>query len=222
MFPPHHDVTVPISKCPFCRKSGFKKLGNHLPYCKDRNGRDYSKYLSNKTLEKKARSTSKNNSSFCPRCHKRFQRVDTHLKNSAVCRSIPQEAPTGASSGPEAGCGPAHWTAASGPAGDCGAPDPASVCGSPQQSSHQPQPPVSTPQLVSTCQHSVSLFPSLQAAAPVGDDPPLAPASHQITPQASTSEELPHQLLPLERESRVFPCQVQLLATRTVTLTSHP
>ena len=51
--------TAVISKCPFCGKGGFKKLGNHLPNCKERNGRDYSMYLSIKSLKKKATSLSK-------------------------------------------------------------------------------------------------------------------------------------------------------------------
>lgn len=35
---------------------------------------------------------------FCPKCHKQFQRLDTHLKRSSVCRSIPVVAPPGCSS----------------------------------------------------------------------------------------------------------------------------
>ena len=71
--------------CPFCNQSGFKRLGCHLPRCKQRNGRDYSMYLSAKTLSKKTATSCK----FCPKCHKRFHRLDTHLRTSASCRDFP-------------------------------------------------------------------------------------------------------------------------------------
>lgn len=74
------------STCPFCQRSNLKRLGNHLPYCKERNGRDYSSFLSKKTLAKKTRSSCKSHS--CPKCHKRFSRLDTHLRISATCRSV--------------------------------------------------------------------------------------------------------------------------------------
>ena len=115
MFSPHQAIsadTAATFKCPFCGKGGYKKLGNHLPSCKERNGRDYSIYLSSKSLKKKASSLSKVKCKFCPRCHKRFQRIDTHLRNSAVCRSIPQEVPVEASSDPVAGCSSALSPAA--------------------------------------------------------------------------------------------------------------
>ena len=78
---------VSLSTCPFCNKADFKRLGNHLPHCKERNGRDYTPFLSQKTLNKKAKSSSCK--MFCPRCHKRFARLDTHLRNSAMCKAIP-------------------------------------------------------------------------------------------------------------------------------------
>ena len=65
----------------------FKHLGNHLPHCKERNGRDYTPFLSQKTLTKKAKSNSWK--MFCPTCHKRFARLDTHLRNNAMCKAIP-------------------------------------------------------------------------------------------------------------------------------------
>ena len=73
--------------CLFCHKSSFKRLGNHLPHCPERNGRDYAPFLSKKTLcnRKKANSCKKR---LCPRCHKRFCRLDTHLRNSATCRLV--------------------------------------------------------------------------------------------------------------------------------------
>ena len=76
-----------MSTCPFCNKSGFKKLGNHLPRCKERNGQDYSSFLAKKTLAKKARLGSCK-SQFCSKCHKRFSRLDTHLRNSAICKTL--------------------------------------------------------------------------------------------------------------------------------------
>ena len=41
-------------KCPFCSQY-FQGLGKHLQHCKDRQGRDYSQYLSQKTLQKKTK-----------------------------------------------------------------------------------------------------------------------------------------------------------------------
>ena len=74
------------STCPFCQRCNLKRLGNHLPYCKERNGRDYSSFLSKKTLAKKARSSCKSQS--CPKCHKRFSRLDNDLRIGATCRSV--------------------------------------------------------------------------------------------------------------------------------------
>ena len=76
-----------LSTCPFCNRADFKRLGNHLPHCKERNGRDYTPFLSEKTLTKKVKSSSWK--MFCPTCHKRFARLDTHLRNSAMCKAIP-------------------------------------------------------------------------------------------------------------------------------------
>ena len=41
-------------------------------------------YLSAKTLNKRVAATPK----FCPKCHKRFLRLDTHLRNSASCKDL--------------------------------------------------------------------------------------------------------------------------------------
>ena len=84
------DSVVGKSTCPYCEKNGFKRLGTHLPYCSQRNGRDYTSFLSTKTLAKKA-SADSCKTKFCPRCHKRFSRIDTHQRNSSTCRVIPQK-----------------------------------------------------------------------------------------------------------------------------------
>ena len=69
-------------ECPFCSQY-FQGLGNHLQHCKDRQGRDYFQYLSQKTLQK-----TRKRKEICPKCQKAFLRLDTHLKNSAFCRTI--------------------------------------------------------------------------------------------------------------------------------------
>ena len=91
-------ATLPVQKstelltaCPFCEKS-FRRLGNHLAYCKERQGRDFSAYLSKKTLDKRCTFSSKTSS---PKCHRRFLRLDTHLKSSATCRNITQSPDSG-------------------------------------------------------------------------------------------------------------------------------
>ena len=42
-------------------------------------------YLSRKTREKASAAAQK----YCPKCHKRFRRLDTHLRNSAMCKNLP-------------------------------------------------------------------------------------------------------------------------------------
>ena len=71
--------------CPFCQKQ-FVGLGNHLSRCKERQGRDYSIYLSAKTLAKRAGRVTSN--TICPHCHKQFRRLDTHLQRNATCKII--------------------------------------------------------------------------------------------------------------------------------------
>ena len=61
-------------------------LGNHLSRCKERQGRDYSIYLSAKTLAKRAGRVTSN--TVCPHCHKQFRRLDTHLQRNATCKRI--------------------------------------------------------------------------------------------------------------------------------------
>ena len=76
-----------LNSCPFCHKACFKRLGNHLPRCPERNGQSYTQYLSKKTQQDKERARS-GKSSVCPRCHRRFRRLDTHLRTSASCRLV--------------------------------------------------------------------------------------------------------------------------------------
>ena len=78
---------LPKNTSPFCGKE-FRRLGNHLSHYKKREGGDYSSYLATKTLDKRARISSKK---ACPKCHRTFTRLDTHLKNNAFCKSIPQD-----------------------------------------------------------------------------------------------------------------------------------
>ena len=80
---------VGSSTCPFRKRNYLKRLGNHLPYCNQRNGRDYAPFLSNKSLAKKG-SAGSCKTKFCPKCHKHFSRLDTHLRKSATCRDISQ------------------------------------------------------------------------------------------------------------------------------------
>ena len=75
--------TEPLKCCPFC-STAFKRLGNHLPHCQERKGRDYSSLLSEKTLQKKKKTSSKKT---CPTCGKLFTRLDTHLRISASCKA---------------------------------------------------------------------------------------------------------------------------------------
>ena len=50
--PTQDNSTRAASTCPFCGKTGFRRVGNHLPQCRE--GRDNSMFLSNKTINKKA------------------------------------------------------------------------------------------------------------------------------------------------------------------------
>lgn len=73
------------NNCPFCNKP-FQKVGNHLPHCKERGGRDYSMFLSKKTLDNKRGTRSRKP---CPQCNRLFVRLDTHLRNNSSCRKYP-------------------------------------------------------------------------------------------------------------------------------------
>ena len=62
-----------VHTCPFCGKY-FKQLGQHLYRCPERFGREYHHYLkTSKVVE------------VCDGCHKRFKRLDLHLKSSQSC-----------------------------------------------------------------------------------------------------------------------------------------
>ena len=85
---PFPEENRPPNTCPFCNIT-FVKLGNHLRHCKQRNGADYTIYLSHKTLTKKTKAKP----NLCPYCRKKFSRLDTHLRNSADCKISVQPSP---------------------------------------------------------------------------------------------------------------------------------
>ena len=76
-------------ECPFCGKS-YKGLGNHLPFCLMGENRDYTCYLSQKTINKRAcpRATA-TTKKCCHKCGKWFKHLDTHLRLSARCKQVP-------------------------------------------------------------------------------------------------------------------------------------
>ena len=80
----HHKMNQStLSKsCPFCNNA-FKKLGNHLAHCPDRNGRDYNYLLSQKTLDNRS---GKKPKKTCPKCGRKISRLSTHLRSSAICK----------------------------------------------------------------------------------------------------------------------------------------
>ena len=82
--------------CPFCLQV-FARLGNHLKGCPQRQGRDYTHLLSQKTLSK---NTSKAKKMPCPKCGIKFERLDTHLRNSATCKNAPTQPSTSPSPTP--------------------------------------------------------------------------------------------------------------------------
>ena len=75
------DVETSLTPCPFCEQV-YKGLGSHLRHCSRRDKRDYSMYLSQKTLKKKR----PNRSTSCPSCGKQFVRLDVHLRTSGSCK----------------------------------------------------------------------------------------------------------------------------------------
>ena len=77
------DTHETLKECCFCNKP-YKKLSNHYKSCPLRHGRDYHHLLSHiKTLSKKL----PHKKSICPNCGKSFLRLDTHIRNSATCKS---------------------------------------------------------------------------------------------------------------------------------------
>ena len=75
------NISPPPTTCPFCEHP-FKKLGNHLAHCKQRDGREYQHLLSTKTAAKKIKSKKQP----CSTCQKLFLRLDTHLRLSRSCQ----------------------------------------------------------------------------------------------------------------------------------------
>ena len=74
--------------CPFCGLR-FVRVSNHLPHCKQRQGRDYSSFLA-----KQSSSVAGKGRGICPKCGRLFRRLDTHLRVSASCRDITSGADT--------------------------------------------------------------------------------------------------------------------------------
>lgn len=77
--------------CPFCNSS-FRRLGSHLSKCRMRQGRDYSMYSSQRTLDNR-RSRDKPRKAKCPKCQKLFIRLETHLRKNPFCKEISSQAP---------------------------------------------------------------------------------------------------------------------------------
>ena len=75
------DSRVRRGPCPFCEKL-FVGLGNHLRRCPKRGDADYKQFLAAAT---QSRST-KGKKRPCPCCGRRFKRLDTHRRVSAVCK----------------------------------------------------------------------------------------------------------------------------------------
>ena len=74
------------SPCPFCSKTSIN-LGKHISKYRESDGRDYSPHLAKKTLDKKAKSELPKKSR-CPKCHRLFLRLDTHLRKNPFCKSV--------------------------------------------------------------------------------------------------------------------------------------
>ena len=73
------------SQCCFCQKS-FQKVGNHYKNCPERKGKCYQHLLSKKTVLKKNGKAKKK--APCPKCGKMFLRLETHLRTSALCKTV--------------------------------------------------------------------------------------------------------------------------------------
>ena len=71
--------------CCFCQKC-FRSLGNHYKGCPERHGAEYQHLLSPGTLANKARGKVKKLP--CPKCGKRFTRLETHLRTNASCKNV--------------------------------------------------------------------------------------------------------------------------------------
>ena len=69
----HLPAQVVATACPFCDLL-FRQVGEHIPRCRERNGREYSAYLgrnSKMTVSRRKR---------CHKCQRFFVRLDTHLR----------------------------------------------------------------------------------------------------------------------------------------------
>lgn len=77
-----------VQPCPFC-SIPFKRLGNHLRHCPERNGQDYTSYLAQKTLDRRQKHGPSRQQ--CHKCGRWWKRLDTHLRLSAGCRLVVQE-----------------------------------------------------------------------------------------------------------------------------------
>ena len=86
-----------LKGCCFCHNT-FKSLGNHYKGCPERNGADYQHLLSQRTLDNKSKGKAKKLP--CPKCGKRFIRLEAHLRNNASCKNITLPAEHGASPPP--------------------------------------------------------------------------------------------------------------------------
>ena len=76
---------APDNCCCFCHKV-FRCVGNHYKNCPECNSQDYQHLMSAKTIAKKKNGKAKKVP--CPKCGKAFLRLETHLRNSATCKSI--------------------------------------------------------------------------------------------------------------------------------------
>ena len=83
------DQSATSKLCPFCGRE-FVRLGNNLKHCSERQGRDHDHLLSQKTLSKKA---GKKQKVTCPKCGDTFDRLDTHLWTSAICKDTSTQLP---------------------------------------------------------------------------------------------------------------------------------
>ena len=102
----------PITPCPCCGRT-FKRLGCHLPKCKERGERDYTAYLTKQSQHEPVAKRVQ-----CPKCNRFFRRLDTHLRVSAVCRDPVALAAASGEPAPamgETGPGPAATAVLSGP-----------------------------------------------------------------------------------------------------------
>ena len=73
-----------ISTCPFCGLH-FKRLALHFPRCKERNDRDYSKFLPSKPVR------SSSACGTCSMCGHHFKHLNTHRVSATCCDVAPTQ-----------------------------------------------------------------------------------------------------------------------------------